>query len=60
MSRWTSFRDRLFGHPKSTLTGLAGALAGLAAVFGYTPDAQIVNTAVAVLAGVIGIFAKDR
>jgi len=60
MSKWDSFVDRLFQHPKTTLAGLASALAGLAAVFGYTPDAQIVNTAVAILAGLIGIFAKDR
>lgn len=60
MSKWDNFVDRLFKHPKTTLAGLASALAGLAAVFGYTPNAQIVNTVVAILAGLIGIFAKDR
>jgi len=60
MSKWDSFVDRLFKHPKTTLAGLAGALAGLAAVFGYTPDDQIVSAAVAILAAIIGVFAKDR
>jgi len=59
-SRWSNFVERLFQHPKTTLSGLAAALAGLAAVFGYTPDAQVVNAVVAVLAGIIGIFAKDN
>ena len=60
MNYLKSFKERLFGHPKTTLTGLAGALAGLAAVFGYVPDAGVVNLCVAVLAGVIGVLAKDK
>jgi len=60
MSKLKGFVNRLLGHPKTTLTGLATALGGLFAVFGYNADPVVVGTVVSILAGVIGIFAKDK
>jgi len=57
---WKNFIERLWRHPKTTLTGLATALGGLFAVFGYHADPTVVSGVVSLLAGAIGILAKDR
>ena len=56
---WAAFKGNLFGHPKTTLGGLATGLGGLAALFGWHADPTEVGVIVSVIASLLGIFARD-
>ena len=56
---WKTFKENLFGHPKTTITGLLTGIGGLLSLFGWNADPTVVGAVVSVITTILGIVSKD-